>query len=135
MTARRLDCHTSLLAGLVIREAAAHGFRRGEDDPGSHPDREDIQSRTTGPSVSQRLFTSPWTPSWVNSHCFLIRDPAKTLTSTHHQWNDFDELEVGFPEQRALFDLLTAINGAPPPVIDSDDLLEPEAIHGLSVSL
>ena len=39
------------------------------------------------------------------------------------KWPDFDELEVGFPEQRALFDLLTALNGTPPPVIDSDDLL------------
>ena len=40
------------------------------------------------------------------------------------KWPDFDELEVGFPEQRALFDLLTALNGTLPPVIDSDDLLE-----------
>ena len=72
-----------------------------------------------------------WTPEFLGqfTHAFLIRDPAKTLTSLYHQWNDFDELEVGFPEQRALFDLLTAINGAPPPVIDSDDLLEqPEAM-------
>ncbi len=46
-----------------------------------------------------------------------------------NEWADFDELEVGFPEQRALFDLLTALNGAPPPVIYSDDMLEdPEAI-------
>ena len=38
-------------------------------------------------------------------------------------------MEVGFPEQRALFDLLTALNGTPPPVVDSDDLLEnPEEI-------
>ena len=72
-----------------------------------------------------------WTPQFLAcfTHAFLIRDPAKTLTSLHHQWNDFDELEVGFPEQRALFDLLTALNGAPPPVIDSDDLLEnPESM-------
>ncbi|MDG1745476.1 MAG: hypothetical protein P8H69_06845 [Planktomarina sp.] len=33
------------------------------------------------------------------------------------------------PFVRALFDLLTALHGAPPPVIDSDDLLEdPEAM-------
>ncbi|MEM9605761.1 MAG: sulfotransferase family protein, partial [Pseudomonadota bacterium] len=32
-------------------------------------------------------------------------------------------------EQRALFDLLWALNGEPPPVIDSDDVLEnPEAM-------
>ncbi len=47
----------------------------------------------------------------------------------YNKWPDFDELEVGFPEQRALFDLLSALHGAPPPVIDSDDLLEqPEAM-------
>ena len=58
------------------------------------------------------------------THAFLIRDPAKTISSIYNQWPDFDELEVGFPEQRALFDLLGALNGSPPPVIDSDDLLE-----------
>ena len=41
-----------------------------------------------------------------------------------NKWPDFHEGEVGFPEQRALFDLLTALNGPPPPVIDSDDFLE-----------
>ncbi|MEM9348996.1 MAG: sulfotransferase family protein [Pseudomonadota bacterium] len=67
-----------------------------------------------------------WTPERLDrmAHAFLIRDPAKTITSIYDKWPDFDELEVGFPEQRALFDLLTALHGAPPPVIDSDDLLE-----------
>jgi hypothetical protein len=70
-----------------------------------------------------------WTPEFLAhfTHAFLIRDPAKTITSIYDKWPDFDELEVGFPEQRALFDLLTALNGAPPPVIDSDDLLEAPA--------
>jgi len=58
------------------------------------------------------------------THAFLIRDPAKTITSINNQWPDFDELEVGFPEQRALFDLISATNGKHPPIIDSDDLLE-----------
>ncbi|MEM8776377.1 MAG: sulfotransferase family protein [Pseudomonadota bacterium] len=58
------------------------------------------------------------------THAFLIRDPAKTITSMHDKWPDFHEGEVGFPEQRALFDLLWALNGDAPPVIDSDDLLE-----------
>lgn len=73
-----------------------------------------------------------WTPEFLShfTHSFLIRDPAKTITSMYAKWEDFDELEVGFPEQRALFDLLTALNGGKtPPVIDSDDLLEnPEGI-------
>lgn len=67
-----------------------------------------------------------WTPEFLRNfnHAFLIRDPAKTISSMYNKWPDFDEGEVGFPEQRALFDLLTALNGTPPPVIDSDDLLE-----------
>lgn len=72
-----------------------------------------------------------WTPEFLANfrHAFLIRDPAKTITSMHDKWPDFHEGELGFPEQRALFDLLTALNGSPPPVIDSDDLLEnPEGI-------
>ena len=72
-----------------------------------------------------------WTAEFLShfTHAFLIRDPAKTITSMYDKWPDFDELEVGFPEQRALFDLVTALNGQPPPVIDSDDLLEnPHAV-------
>ena len=58
------------------------------------------------------------------NHSFLIRDPAKTITSMYNKWPDFHEKEVGFAEQRQLFDMLTEMNGAPPPVIDSDDMLE-----------
>jgi len=67
-----------------------------------------------------------WTPEILGrmTHAFLIRDPAKTITSVFAKWPDFDELEIGNPEQRALFDLLSALTGQRPPVIDSDDLLE-----------
>lgn len=58
------------------------------------------------------------------SHSFLIRDPAKTIPSMYKHWPDFHPDEVGFKEQRALFELLTKLHGKPPPVIDSDDLLE-----------
>ena len=57
-------------------------------------------------------------------HAFLIREPALTVTSMYDKWPDFVEGEAGFPEQRALFDLLTALHGKPPPVFDSGDLLE-----------
>ena len=57
-------------------------------------------------------------------HSFLIRDPAKTIPSMYDKWPDFHEKEVGFAEQRALFDKLAERDGAPPPVLDSDDLLE-----------
>lgn len=90
----------------------------------------DIQARAEQDPVFLKDFphyiNHMWTAEFLGrfTHAFLIRDPAKTISSMYNKWPDFDELEVGFPEQRALFDLLTAINGKPPPVIDSDDLLE-----------
>ncbi|MEM6577055.1 MAG: sulfotransferase family protein [Pseudomonadota bacterium] len=90
----------------------------------------DIQTRAeTGPVFLKdfpHYINHMWDANFLShfTHAFLIRDPAKTIPSIHDKWPDFDELEVGFPEQRALFDLLWALNGAPPPVIDSDDLLE-----------
>ena len=67
-----------------------------------------------------------WTPEMLShfTHSFLIRDPAKTITSMYSKWPDFHEKEVGFAEQRALYDLICEMEGTPPPVIDSDDLLE-----------
>jgi len=63
------------------------------------------------------------------THSFIIRDPAKTLTSMHKHWPDFHIKETGSPEQRALFDHLMHKEGPTPPVIDSDDLLEhPSAV-------
>jgi hypothetical protein len=62
-------------------------------------------------------------------HSFLIRDPARVLASLQRSWiksNDeegFTRNEIGFDEQRALFDLLCDKNGCAPVVIDSDDLL------------
>lgn len=95
----------------------------------------DIQRRAeTGPVFLKdfpHYINHMWTPDFLANftHAFLIRDPAKTITSMFDKWPDFDETEVGFPEQRALFDLLWALHGKPPPVIDSDDLLEdPEHI-------
>ena len=91
---------------------------------------EDIQKRAEAGPVFLKDFphyiNHLWTPEFLShfTHAFLIRDPAKTITSMHDKWPDFHEGEVGFPEQRALFDLLWALHGAAPPVIDSDDLLE-----------
>ncbi|MEM9343698.1 MAG: sulfotransferase family protein [Pseudomonadota bacterium] len=95
----------------------------------------DIQARARAGPVFLKDFphyvNHLWTPDFLAqmTHAFLIRDPAKTISSLYAKWPDFDETEVGFPEQRALFDLLWALHGSPPPVIDSDDLLEaPEAM-------
>ena len=58
------------------------------------------------------------------THSFLVRDPAKTITSMFTHWPDFHLKETGFIEQRRLFDRLSDKFGETPPVLDSDDLLE-----------
>ena len=95
----------------------------------------DIQARARRKPVFLKDFphyiNHMWTPEFLGrfTHVFLIRNPAKTISSLYNKWPSFDELEVGFPEQRALFDLLTALNGVAPLVMDSDDILEnPEAM-------
>ncbi|MEM7432127.1 MAG: sulfotransferase family protein [Pseudomonadota bacterium] len=94
---------------------------------------EDLQRRATSQPVFIKDFphyiAHLWNPEFLSqfTHAFLIRDPAKTITSMYDKWPDFHDGEVGFPEQRALFDLLWALHGEPPPVIDSDDLLEKPA--------
>ncbi|MGI9463676.1 MAG: hypothetical protein ACR2OM_07045, partial [Aestuariivirgaceae bacterium] len=78
-----------------------------------------------------------WTEDFLAhfQHSFLIRDPAKVLASLNRSWiksgntTGFERHEIGFDEQRRLFDLLSNIAGSPPPVIDSDDLLEDP--HGM----
>lgn len=91
---------------------------------------EDIKARARKGPVFIKDFPNyinhMWDAEFLShfTHAFLIRDPAKTITSMHDKWPDLDELEIGFPEQRALFDLLEAIHGETPFVMDSDDLLE-----------
>lgn len=91
---------------------------------------EDIKARAKQGPVFIKDFphyiNHMWDQQFLShfTHAFLIRDPAKTISSIYNKWPDFDEGEVGFPEQRALFDLLCALNDEVPPVIDSDDLLE-----------
>ena len=66
-----------------------------------------------------------WTDELLShfNHSFLIRHPAKTITSMFSKWPDFHPKEVGFKEQRLLFDKLKKLHSTAPPLIDSDDLL------------
>jgi hypothetical protein len=67
-----------------------------------------------------------WTDGFLDhfNHSFLVRDPAKVLTSMVKHWPDVVLKETAFLEQRTLFDRLVDRDGVAPPVIDSDDLLE-----------
>jgi len=90
----------------------------------------DLEKRAATHAVFTKDFPHYVDHMWTDArldlfaHSFLIRDPAKTITSMYHKWPDFDELEVGFPEQRKLFDRVAEKYGLAPPVIDSDDMLE-----------
>ncbi len=91
-----------------------------------------LEAAAAGP-VFIKDFPHYLTPCWTDEffahfrHSFLIRDPAKTLTSMYEKWPDFHIGETGFAEQRELFDQLVDRHGEVPPVIDSDDLLEDPA--------
>ncbi|MEO1198722.1 MAG: hypothetical protein AAFX39_05745, partial [Pseudomonadota bacterium] len=67
-----------------------------------------------------------WSDDFLDAftHSFLIRDPAKTLVSLFKHWDDVHLDETGFLQQHVLFQRLADRDGAAPPVIDSDDLLE-----------
>ncbi len=72
-----------------------------------------------------------WNDEFLNhfQHSFLIRDPAKVLSSLQRSYDKagdhegFTSKEIGFAEQRQLFDILADKHGQAPVVIDSDDLL------------
>ena len=110
------------------------GFRHGDETrPGFTIESvfDNIQQQASRGPVFLKDFpcyiNHMWTPEFLShfTHSFLIRDPEKTITSYFDKDPDVLECELGFAEQRALFDLLTALNhGTPPPVIDSDDLLD-----------
>lgn len=73
------------------------------------------------------LWSKEFLAQFTNS--FLIRDPAKSISSVIKHWPDVHPLEIGNAQQRALFDRVADLFGAPPPVMDSDDLLaDPERL-------
>ncbi|MEL7462957.1 MAG: sulfotransferase family protein [Pseudomonadota bacterium] len=91
-----------------------------------------LKTAEAGPVFSKdfpHYVDTIWTDAFLAhfNHSFLIRDPVKTVTSITKHWPDVHLKELGFHDQRALFERLWERDGAPPPVIDSDDLLEDPA--------
>ena len=79
------------------------------------------------PQFTQHLWTNEFLDLF--EHSFLIRDPAKVLSSLKRSYDKsgdhdgFTATEIGFEQQRLLFDQLTEKHSRSPVVIDSDDLL------------
>ena len=65
-------------------------------------------------------------------HAFLIRHPARVLSSYAKKREAVELEDIGFRQQEVLFDEAAAIAGAAPPVIDSDAILaDPKRMLGL----
>lgn len=60
---------------------------------------------------------------WVGqvTNVFLIRDPARVLASYSAKWDNLSLRDVGYKEQRALYNRLSG-EGPPPPVVDAADI-------------
>jgi hypothetical protein len=63
--------------------------------------------------------------SWILglSNAFLVRDPIRVLRSYVKKWEDVSLRDIGFIEQREIFDLVSDRLGVAPPVVDADDVL------------
>jgi len=57
-------------------------------------------------------------------HAFLIRAPEEVLASYHDKLEFPTADDVGFVRQAELFDIVCALTGRVPPVIDARDVLE-----------
>ena len=63
--------------------------------------------------------------TWMDCcrHAFLIRAPERVLASYVRKRAEVSAEDVGFRRQGELFEAITERTGAPPPVIDADDVL------------
>lgn len=71
---------------------------------------------------------------WLDalSHCFLVRDPAQVIASYAETRNSPTLEDLGFPQQAEIFERVADRLGAPPPVIDANDVLrDPAAMLSL----
>jgi len=63
-----------------------------------------------------------WQKSMI--HAFLIRDPAAMLASYVKTREEVTLMDLGLPQQLALFDAFADQTGKAPPVLDSKDVLQ-----------
>jgi hypothetical protein len=62
---------------------------------------------------------------WITAltNAFLIRAPERVLASYAKKWSDVTLRDIGFVEQREIFDMVADHMGHAPPVVDADDIL------------
>lgn len=68
---------------------------------------------------------------WLDlvTNCLLIRDPAEVVASYVRKRESATPADLGYAQQREIFERELARNGAAPPVIDARDVLEnPEGV-------
>jgi len=70
-------------------------------------------------------FDRDWLKRVVN--CFLIRAPERVLASYAIKHDAVGLDDIGFVQQRELFDLVADFTGAAPPVLDAADVLKDPA--------
>jgi hypothetical protein len=70
-------------------------------------------------------------PAWLRAltHVFLIRDPAQVVESYLKSRASVVPEDIGLLQQARLFDEVTDMLGAAPPVIDADDFLRAPEAH------
>ena len=125
---------------------AAYLHRTGID----HPMREAvIASQSLEPREVAAMLTGPvpgGQPVWYQKHmtlhmidgvdrlwmsrvrnAFLIREPAAVLASYAAKRADVTLADIGFVQQRELFEQVAQRLGAPPPVVDAADVLSDPA--------
>lgn len=86
-------------------------------------------SESDPPVFYQKHMTHHMVPAlprdWMR-HCrnvFLIRHPARVIPSYARKMDQVSLGAIGFPQQLSLFEFASEIEGRPPLVIDSDDIL------------
>jgi hypothetical protein len=67
-------------------------------------------------------FDRTWILQLTNA--FLIRSPERVLASYVKKWSDVSLRDIGFAEQAEIFGMVADQRGAPPPVIEAEDVLE-----------
>jgi hypothetical protein len=116
---------------------------RGNDHPLRHEimarydtSYENIVARCVSPPPSgkavfyQKHMTHHMLPSfdrrWILklANAFLIRDPLRVLSSYARKWQEVTLRDIGILEQWEIFKLVADRQGAPPAVIDAEDVLD-----------